>query len=99
MIRLLIACAVLALAACGPDLTDEEKAASSAAKKAELDAKQATTKPLLVTEQDGVRLWRVWDVRSERHVYFTTRGDVGWEETRRSGKVTRTDRYQVPGSL
>ena len=96
----LIAAVVLASCSRSP-LTPEEQArfaAEAAARQAKLIEDQKLVKPVLISEVDGVRLYRTRDLERQQTVYFTTRGDLQFDETRRYGKFTTKTTVTVPGA-
>ncbi|WP_376960073.1 hypothetical protein ABNQ39_20395 [Azospirillum sp. A26] len=63
----------LALVAC-----EQRTVAEQAAKEKKDEAYQSEQKPRMISEHDGVRVWKVKDTTpgGSSYVYFTTRGDT-----------------------
>jgi hypothetical protein len=83
MTCLLVILAVLMLSGCAKSTEEIQRA-------------QKSSPPMLMAEQDGVRLYKVRDVETGSPVYFTTKGDAAW--TKPGDEDTPAKHFQVQGA-
>jgi len=76
---------VLALSACRLDTSPDSEAAADERARLHEEQRAAIMRrqvPTRVSEADGIRLYRVRDPDTRRHVYFTSAGSIGAELAR-----------------